>query len=438
MLVVSSYDCIHEVLVTKGAAFSDRMDNFRTQYVMNDDMFAYRKYDATCQTLRKLSHRFMKQFGDGLSELEVILQDAEKRMISAFEATQRSPVNTLDIMKETALYSITVLLMGRPVDPNEQLWEMLLRYESAFTGCLSSIRLDMMMLDKFPWLIHFPLQCSREIKGFAKLQDDLWDTIKENHRQMKYDSLTKVLLEHVANGSCGNFTNLDDRYKLTGITDRQAGLTCLVLLVAGVLTTPVAIHLIVNILACRQDTQDKIREEVERVLLATGRDEISLKDKSMMPYLRATILESMRHFPTAPLGGNIRQTVKDTELSGHGTIPKGTRLMINTWALHHDKEFWGDPEVFRPERFLDDSGALVEADHPNRRHVLLFGAGQRQCIGEIFAHARLFLWSTALVKRFKITIAPGFDPDYMDPTRPNDDGILVVPTPCDVIFTPID
>ncbi len=258
MLVVSSYECIREVLVTKGATFGHQMDNFRAQYVMKDDMFAFRKYDDTCRTLRKISHRFMKQFGDGLSELEVNLQNVVKRMISGLKATQRSPVNTLNILKETALHSISVLLMGRPVDPDGQLWKMLLEYESALTGCFSPVRLDMMMLDKFPWLIHLPLQFSQEIKQFAKLQDDLWKTIKENHLQMEYDSLTKVLLEHVANGKDGRSTNLDDRYKLNGITDRQAGLTCLLLLFAGIVTTSKAMHVLVNILACRKDTQDKL------------------------------------------------------------------------------------------------------------------------------------------------------------------------------------
>ncbi len=198
-------------------------------------------------------------------------------------------------------------------------------------------------------------------------------------------------------------------------------------------------HLLVNILGCRKDTQYKIRGEVEHVLIATGRDEISLIDKSMIPYmyLLATILESMRHLPTTPLGRNIHQAVKDAELSRHGTMPKGTRLTINTWVLLHDIEIWGDPDVFRPERFLDDSGCL-EADHPNRRYMLLFNAGPRRCIGEVFAHARPFPWTAALVKRFAITMAPGFDPDYMDPTRPNDDGVLLLHVPCDVIFTSIN
>ena len=142
MVVVSSYDCIHEVLVTKGAAFSDRMQNFRLNYVTNGDMFSFMHHDTTCKTLRKLSHRFMKQFGDGLSELEVILQDAEKQMIADFEATQCSPVNALDIIKNTALRSISTLLMGRPVEPDECLWEMLVRYESTLAECVNPVRLE--------------------------------------------------------------------------------------------------------------------------------------------------------------------------------------------------------------------------------------------------------------------------------------------------------
>ncbi len=265
----------------------------------------------------------------------------------------------------------------------------------------------------------------------------MWQEMKENHKQAEYGSLTKVLMEQVFSGNDGRSVNADDKYKLTAITDRQAGLTCLALILAGIATTSKALHYLVNMLGYRRDIQHGIREELSRVLAATNRDRISLKEKSKMPYLRATILESLRHFTTAPLGGIVHQTVKDTEVSNHGTIPKGTRLMINTWALHHDKEFWGDPEIFRPERFLDDNGALVEADHPNRKHLLPFGAGPRQCIGEVFAHARLFLWTAALVNKFTITLAPEFDPDYMDPSKQNDNGALLLSVPCDVILTPI-
>ncbi len=74
---------------------------------------------------------------------------------------------------------------------------------------------------------------------------------------------------------------------------------------------------------------------------------------------------------------------------------------------HHDREFWGDPEKFRPERFLDEYGDLVPADDPKRRHLMPFREGIRNCPGEQFARSRLFLWLANTCKKF--TIVPGRD-----------------------------
>ncbi len=108
--------------------------------------------------------------------------------------------------------------------------------------------------------------------------------------------------------------------------------------------------------------------------------------------------------------------------------------MINTWALHHDRDFWGGPEKFRPGRFMDDGGELLPPSHPNIKHVLPFGACPRVCLGQTFAMTRLFLWT--LVKEFVITAAEGSDPDWMNPYRQTDDGIVLTPLPCHVVFTP--
>jgi methyl farnesoate epoxidase/farnesoate epoxidase len=48
-----------------------------------------------------------------------------------------------------------------------------------------------------------------------------------------------------------------------------------------------------------------------------------------------------------------------------------TVMLVNLWSFHNDADFWGDPEVFRPERFLDDKGQLLKKDYS-----LPFGAGQ--------------------------------------------------------------
>jgi cytochrome P450 len=47
-------------------------------------------------------------------------------------------------------------------------------------------------------------------------------------------------------------------------------------------------------------------------------------------------------------------------------------MLINAYRLNHDKKVWGDPEAFRPERFLDENMTLIK-DSCNK--ILSFGAG---------------------------------------------------------------
>ncbi len=127
---------------------------------------------------------------------------------------------------------------------------------------------------------------------------------------------------------------------------------------------------------------------------------------------------------------------EDTELTGYGFIPKGTIVMINTWALHHDESFWDEPYTFRPGRFLDEAGNLLPTDHPNRKRLLPYGAGPRVCLGETFAMDCLFHWTAAVVQNVHITPAPGFDPGWIDP-RAHMDNICIKPLPNKIIFTPV-
>lgn len=43
-------------------------------------------------------------------------------------------------------------------------------------------------------------------------------------------------------------------------------------------------------------------------------------------------------------------------------IPADTIIVTNLAAMHSDKDFWGDPELFRPERFLSDDGKNLGKD----------------------------------------------------------------------------
>jgi cytochrome P450 len=70
-------------------------------------------------------------------------------------------------------------------------------------------------------------------------------------------------------------------------------------------------------------------------------------------------------------------------------------------AILHDPEIFPDPEVLKPERFLDQDGNLK--DDPTMS--LAFGAGKRICPGRHFADATLFMVASSVLSLFNITKA---------------------------------
>jgi cytochrome P450 len=50
---------------------------------------------------------------------------------------------------------------------------------------------------------------------------------------------------------------------------------------------------------------------------------------------------------------------------------QGTVMLVNVWSFHNDTDFWGDPQNFRPERFLDEKGELLR-----NNYTLPFGTGE--------------------------------------------------------------
>ncbi|CAI9291265.1 unnamed protein product [Lactuca saligna] len=59
------------------------------------------------------------------------------------------------------------------------------------------------------------------------------------------------------------------------------------------------------------------------------------------------------------------------------TIPKGTIVYMNVWALHRDPKIWTNPLEFKPERFLIDKWDY----NGNNFKFLPFGSGRRICPG---------------------------------------------------------
>lgn len=147
------------------------------------------------------------------------------------------------------------------------------------------------------------------------------------------------------------------------------------------------------------EIEEKMFNEINSVV---GTDRFpNLDDRSLLPYCEATLRESMRMDTTLALGVP-RLSLIDTNLNGF-KIPQFTTVITNLEQMHMDKDTWGDPENFRPERFLDEDGNLCLKNDKS----LPFGLGRRVCVGETFSRNTLFVYLVGLIQKYKIELPPG-------------------------------
>ncbi|XP_041484810.1 cytochrome P450 2U1-like [Lytechinus variegatus] len=178
------------------------------------------------------------------------------------------------------------------------------------------------------------------------------------------------------------------------------------LMLAGTDTTANTLQWAVLIMAHYPEIQKKVHEEIDRVLDERGP---RLQDKKSMPYLQATIMEILRIRPVVPMAIP-HVTTEEIVLRGY-TIPKGAILTPNIWSCHHSAEFWDNPEVFKPDRFLtNDMKSLV--DEPLA--YMPFSCGSRKCLGDQLAKNELFLIFAKIMQKFNIDFALGDRPESLD------------------------
>jgi cytochrome P450 len=182
------------------------------------------------------------------------------------------------------------------------------------------------------------------------------------------------------------------------MSDRQLRDEMMTLFLAGHETTATALTWAWYLVSQHPEVEARLLGELDRVL--QGRPPTAA-DLPNMPYTEMVVREVMRLYPPAP--GVAREPIEDVRI-GNFTVPKGSLITVNTYALHRDPRFFEDPERFDPERF-----ARGWEERIPRYAYLPFGGGPRVCIGNGFAtmEARLILATVA--QRRQLTLEPRQD-----------------------------
>ncbi|XP_055604245.1 probable cytochrome P450 305a1 [Uranotaenia lowii] len=249
------------------------------------------------------------------------------------------------------------------------------------------------LLNQVPWLQYIAPEWSgyNIVKRFSyKLIDFFTDTISEHKANFREDKAATDLIyaymreikarEHDPNST---------------FTETQMIMAILDLFIAGATTTALVVELGLLIMISRPDINAKVNAEIDAY-----QEPITWESRHSLPYIQALLAELQRYFHSAAISGP-RRALQDTTLGGY-SIPKDTSVFVDLRSVHMDPEYWGDPETFRPERFIDEQGNFVQ----NER-LIPFSLGKRRCLGDSLARVCFFVYFAGLMQRFQVYLPNG-------------------------------
>jgi cytochrome P450 len=177
------------------------------------------------------------------------------------------------------------------------------------------------------------------------------------------------------------------------MSDEQVSDEAVTFFGAGHETTATALTWAWYLLAKHPDVYDRLRAEVDSVLV--GRPP-TYEDLARLPYALQVFKETMRLYPPAYLLSRV--ALHDVEVGGY-RIKRGTTIMLSPYAMHRRADYFPDPTGFDPDRFTPENEAKLP-----RYAYMPFGAGSRICIGNHFALMEGQLLLATLAQRVRLSL----------------------------------
>ncbi|XP_051115157.1 cytochrome P450 71AU50-like [Andrographis paniculata] len=264
--------------------------------------------------------------------------------------------------------------------------------------------------DYFPFLGILDLQgLTRKMKSLSKVFDDFFEKVidehvkaAENHDDNDDRNQTKDIVDTMMSimASGGTEFQFDRRHVKSVLLD---------MLAASMDTAAASIEWTMSELIKSPSTMAKLQRELEDVV---GLDRmVEESDLENLEYLELVVKESLRLHPVAPLLIP-HYAMEDCTVRGY-EIPKGSRVIVNAYAIGRDPNAWADPDEFFPERFVG-SDVDVRGQH---FQLLPFGAGRRGCPGMQLGLTQVRLIVSQLVHCFDWRLPDGLVPKDLDMTE---------------------
>lgn len=229
-----------------------------------------------------------------------------------------------------------------------------------------------------------PLPINARLRRARESLDTVIYRIIDEHRRQGTDQGDLLSMLLIAQDEEGN-----------QMSDQQLRDEMMTLFLAGHETTAHALAWTWYLLAQNQDVYEQFQHEVDTVL--EGRPP-AMDDIARLPYTGRVLSESMRVCP--PVWSIDRRALQDTRI-GNVRIPRGARVILSQYVVHHDPHFYPEPDKFDPERWTPEA----QSARPKFAYFP-FGGGPRLCIGESFAWTESILLLAMLSQYWQMRLVP--------------------------------
>ena len=306
-------------------------------------------------------------------------------------ALKGEPVNIEHQLFGAITNVIMDVLMSRQFDIDDPLFKQLREDDAALFGIAAHLKSP---YDFASWLAYFAGESS-DVKTLERIMERFYvfcDKVIEEHETSLPDEPRDFVDAYL--------TALKAPNPGTGMSRENLRVVLKDLIIGGMGGPSVTFSWLLLLVAENTDVQERMVAEIKEVV---GTDRApALEDERACPYVRAVIVEVIRYVTVTPIHRH-SASQGATTLNGYH-IPAGSMVLEDIHSANYDRAVFGDPEVFRPERFLGTDGEKL------RKQEGTFGFGPRQCPGTAYTYTVLFLFIVGLLQRLRLRIPDGAGP----------------------------
>lgn len=424
MVAISNAEAAREVLQLHDSIFSNRPATVAISYLTyNRADMAFAHYGPFWRQMRKLC--VMKLFSRKRAESWQSVKDEVEVVITNVNNNLGKSVNVGELVFNLTKNIIYRAAFGSCSKEGQDEFISILQEFSKLFGAFN-------IADFVPCLKWVDPQGfnDRLVKARGALDgfiDKIFDEHVEKKRNMSGDEDSDMVDELLAfySDEAKVENESDDLHNSIKLTRDNIKAIIMDVMFGGTETVASAMEWAMSELMRNPEELKRVQQELAAVVGLDRRVEES--DIEKLTYLKCSVKETLRLHPPIPL--LLHETAEDATVGGY-FVPKGSRVMINVWAIGRDKDSWEDPEEFRPSRFLDSSAPDFKGSH---FEFIPFGSGRRSCPGMQLGLYALDLALAHLLHCFTWELPNGMRASEMDTsdvfglTAPRASRLIAVP-----------